>query len=268
LSAPVCAVGPTKVLLAALAAVLLAFGFTPGAASAERWRPAPGLGWQIQLQGRPDLSVRAAVYELDGFDVGADVVSRLHAAGRKAVCYVNAGAWEAWRPDAGRYPRHVIGAPLEGWPGERWLDIRRLDVLLPLIRARFRMCRTKGFDAVDPDNVSGYAGTTGFMLTAADQLRFNRALARTAHELGLSVALKNDLDQVRALVRYFEFAVVEECFQYEECERVLPFVRARKAVFAIEYRLPRSRFCAQARRLGIVAIRKRLDLRGWRLACP
>jgi hypothetical protein len=258
----------TTALLVGLAAVLLGFALPAGAGPAQRWRPAPDLSWQIQLQGKPDLSVPAAVYELDGFDVGADVVSRLHAAGRKAVCYVNAGAWEEWRPDAGRYPRSAIGAPLDGWAGERWLDIRQLDVLLPLIRARFRTCRGKGFDAVDPDNVSGYTERTGFRLRAADQLRFNRALARTAHELGLSIALKNDLEQVRALVRSFDFAVVEECFQYEECGRVLPFVRAGKAVFAIEYRLPRARFCVQARRLGIVAIRKRLDLRSWRLPCP
>jgi hypothetical protein len=255
-------------VLGALAAALLLLAPVSAAAPADRWRPGPGLSWQIQLQGKPDLTVAAAVYELDGVDVTADVVSRLHAAGRRAVCYVNAGAHEAWRSDARRFPRRVIGAPLEGWPGERWLDIRRLDVLLPLIRARFRACRRKGFDAVDPDNVAGYRNRTGFRLTAADQLRFNRALARAAHDVGLAVALKNDLDQARSLVAAFDFAVVEECFEYEECERVRPFLRAGKAVFAIEYRLPRSRFCAKARALGIVAVRKRLDLRAWRRACP
>jgi hypothetical protein len=257
-----------SLLFGALAATLLALVPASAGAPGERWRPGAGLGWQIQLQGRPDLSVRAAVYELDGVDVTAAVVSRLHGAGRRAVCYVNAGAWEAWRPDARRFPRRVIGAPLEDWPGERWLDVRRLDVVLPLVRARFRACREKGFDAVDPDNVAGYRNRTGFPLTAADQLRFNRALARAAHELGLSVALKNDLGQARSLVGDFDFAVVEQCFEYDECELVLPFVRAGKAVFAIEYRLPRARFCARARALGIVAVRKRLDLRAWREACP
>jgi hypothetical protein len=260
--------GTAGTLLVLVAAVTLCAALPGAAAPAQRWRPAPGASWQIQLQGRPDLSVPAAVYELDGVDVGSGVVSRLHAAGRRAVCYVNAGAWEAWRPDAGRFPRRLLGKPLEDWPGERWLDIRRLDVLLPLLRARLRTCRAKGFDAVDPDNVSGYAEPTGFRLTAADQLRFNRALARAAHELGLAVALKNDLAQAPALVRDFDFAVVEQCFQYDECGRVLPFVRARKAVFAIEYDVPRSRFCSRARELGIVAIRKRLDLRAWRQACP
>lgn len=49
---------------------------------------------------------------------------------------------------------------------------------------------------MEPDNVDGYADDSGFPLTGADQLRFNRWVASRAHERGLGVALKNDLDQV------------------------------------------------------------------------
>lgn len=254
---------PAGAAVLVAASLLLVGGTVP-----DRWHPRPGASFQIQLQDTVDLSVRADVYELDGFDTDARTVRRLHALGRRAVCYVNAGAWESWRPDRRSFPRSVLGRGLEGWPGERWLDIRRLDALAPIVRRRLGMCRRKGFDAVEADNVAGYENRTGFPLTSRDQLRYNRFLARTAHGLGLAIALKNDPAQVRALEPDFDFAVSEQCFQYRECGRLLPFARAGKAVFVVEYRLPRSAFCPQARRLGFTAIRKRLALGAWRAACP
>lgn len=87
-----------------------------------------------------------------------------------------------------------------GWEGERWLDVRRLAELEPLIGKRFDMCREKGFDAVEPDNMDGYRNKSGFPLTAEDQLKYNRLIAKLAHDRGLSVGLKNDLDQIPQLV--------------------------------------------------------------------
>ena len=130
---------------------------------------------------------------------------------------MNAGAWERWRPDADRFPPRLLGKPLDGWPGERWLDIRRLAALKPIIRARLDRCKRKGFDAVEPDNIDGYANASGFPLRAADQAHFNRFVASAAHARGLGVALKNDLEQAAALEPSFDFAVVEECFRYREC---------------------------------------------------
>ena len=42
-----------------------------------------------------------------------------------------------------------------------------------------------------------------FSLTAADQLDYNRFLAEQAHQRGLAIGLKNDLDQVASLVDLF-----------------------------------------------------------------
>lgn len=212
--------------------------------------------WQYQLQGHLDLSQPASVYDIDGLDAHADLVSRLHATGRYAICYVDVGTWESWRADHARFPGSVLGRR-NGWPGERWLDIRRMAVLEPIIRARMRTCRRKGFDAVEPDNVDGYAHPTGFAITYKDQLRYNRLVAEVAHRTSLAVALKNDLDQIAALLPYFDFAVAEQCFEFAECQKLLPFVRARKSVFDVEYRLPRSSFCRGARRLHINALRQR-----------
>lgn len=228
--------------------------------------PPPGASWQWQLQGRLDARVPARVYDVDGFDATAAAVARLQRRGRFVVCYLSVGAWERWRPDRDRFPAALRGRP-NGWPGERWLDIRRLRALAGPLRARIAMCARKGFDAVEPDNVDGWANATGFPLTAADQLRFNRWVARTAHAHGLAVALKNDLAQARALAPAFDFAIVEQCFEHRTCRLTRPFRRAGKAVLDAEYALPRARFCPAARRLGISAIRKRPALGAWRAAC-
>ncbi|MEY9875500.1 hypothetical protein ABH931_005001 [Streptacidiphilus sp. MAP12-33] len=237
------------------------------AAPAGWWQPRAGLGWQWQLTTPVDTSVRADVYDIDADDNAADVVAALHRAGRRVICYVNAGAWEPYRADAGNYPKVLLGKALDGWPDERWLDIRRLDLLAPLLAHRLDTCKAKGFDGVEPDNVDGYTNDTGFALTAADQLAFDRALARLAHQRGLAVGLKNDFDQVAALAPDFDYGVDEQCAELDTCSALSAFVRAGKPVFDAEYAVPTSGFCTLTRGLGISAIRKRLELDAWRQTC-
>jgi len=232
-----------------------------------RWRPEPGTGWQWQLSGRLDPTVDVPVYDIDGFDHDASAVADLHRRGRKVICYLSTGAWEDFRPDAGKFPASLRGRG-NGWEGERWLDIRRTDVLEPLMEKRIAMCAKKGFDAVEPDNMDGYRNRTGFPLTAADQLRYNRLIAKIAHRHGLAVGLKNDLDQIPELEPDFDFAVNEQCARYDECEALTPFVKAGKAVLHVEYELPVARFCADAKRLGLSSLRKKFDLGVWRQECP
>ncbi|MFD5146485.1 endo alpha-1,4 polygalactosaminidase [Streptomyces sp. NPDC058401] len=239
---------------------------SPAPAPGERWQPAPGVGWQWQLTGKLDTSVKAAVYDVDGFTTTKEQVAELKAAGRRTICYLSTGAWEDFRPDAGSFPASMRGQG-NGWEGERWLDIRRLAELEPLIAKRFDMCRDKGFDAVEPDNMDAYRNTSGFPLTAQNQLDYNRLIVRLAHDRGLSVGLKNDLDQIPELVGDFDFAVNEQCAQYDECERLTPFIAAGKAVFHVEYELPASRFCAGTRALGLSSLEKKPELGAWRRSC-
>jgi hypothetical protein len=230
------------------------------------WRPAAIQRWQWQLTGEVDLSVAAEVYELDAFTTAAADVDRLHAAGRRAICYLNVGAYEAFRPDAGRFPPSVLGKQ-NGWAGERWLDIRQWSVLEPVLADRVGLCRRKGFDAVEADNVDGYLHPTGFLLTADQQLLFNRRVAALARAHGLAVGLKNDLDQAAALEPDFDFAVSEECFRYAECHRLAPFTAARKPVLEVEYDLSTDEFCDRATALGFASMRKRPELTAWRDPC-
>src|SRR5207245_9378608 len=136
-AATVCTV---RALLAVIAALLLGGSTT----AAPAWVPPPQTSFQIQFSGLLDQSVQASVYEIDLFDNPAATVASLHSAGRHVVCYVDAGTWENWRPDAAGYPRAVLGKT-NGWPGERWLDIRRLAVLAPILRGRLALCAAHGF---------------------------------------------------------------------------------------------------------------------------
>jgi hypothetical protein len=262
--------------LVATALLAVGLGFGPGGAVTagpppERWLPAPTTApWQWQLVGKIDTSFPVGVYEVDGFTTKASVVDALHAKGVKVMCYVDVGSWEEFRPDAGDFPKSVIGRRYAGYEdSERWLDIRRIDKLGPILLKRFKLCADKGFDAVEADNVNGYdvpKPGTGFPLKASDQLRFNRWVAQTVHALGMSIALKNDGPQAAQLVGDFDMAVVESCFQYDECGDYRVFVKAGKAVFATEYELEPKQFCAKARKYRFSAIVKDGDLkaRPWR----
>lgn len=228
--------------------------------------------WQWQLSGLPvDLSFDVEMYDIDLFENEASVIEALHAQGRKVVCYVSVGSWEDWRPDADQFPASVIGKKYEGWPGEKWLDIRQIELLAPVMRARLDLCRDKGFDGVEPDNIEGYDNDTGFPLTYEDQIRYNQWLADEAHARGLSIGLKNDSDQAVDLLPYYDWALTEDCFAQGWCEEMLPFIQAGKPVFAAEYTdsvAAIEPFCEEAEKLNFSLILKDRELSAWRQPCP
>ncbi|WP_329108328.1 endo alpha-1,4 polygalactosaminidase [Micromonospora sp. NBC_01699] len=231
------------------------------------WPFGPTPTWQWQLRGEFDPNVDAEVFVLDAFRTPVEDVRRLRERDRRAVCHVNVGTYEPQRPDADRFPETLIGAPADV-DGERWLDIRQWSALEPVITDRFRLCYGKGFTAVMPANMDGYARESGFPLTFDDQLVFNRRLAALARSQKLSPGLTNDLEQVVALEPYFDFAVNEECFQRAECDQLLPFVENRKPVFQVEYDALADDFCTAAQGYGFATIRKERDLGAWRELCP
>ena len=247
------------------------------------WQPVKGATWDWQLTGTVDTSHDVEIYDVDLFDSSQQLISRLHAQGRKVVCYVNVGAWEEWRPDADKFPKEILGKTWSAtkYTNEKWLDIRRIDLIAPLLAARFDMAKKKGCDAIEPDNIDGYSDSgrgedrTGFNLTSEDQLRFNRFLACEAHQRGMSIGLKNDTGQASQLSADFDFVVSEQCFDYGECKAFTPFLRQNKAVLVAEYRedlgasaeAKFDAYCKQAEQLGISAILKNNDLGRYRRAC-
>jgi hypothetical protein len=223
------------------------------------WRPAVGLTWQWQLTGKLDL------------DVDRSVVDHYHAQGTRVICYISVGSYEDWRSDVDQFPDEVLGKDYEGWSGEKWLDIRRIDLLAPIMLARLDECAQKGFDAVEPDNMEIYTNDTGFPLTYEDQLHYALWLAEGAHQRGLAIGQKNAPDQTKDLVEVFDFAITEDAFYYRWAEDVLPYIQAGKPVFAAEYTdLPGDfeAFCRQSQELGFSTILKHRDLNAWLEVCP
>lgn len=235
------------------------------------WHPAPGLTWQWQLSEPPvDMRVEAQAYDIDIFDNAATIVDELHHQGRKAIGYISVGSREDWRPDAGAFPPELLGKEYEGWPGEKWLDIRRIDLLSPIMLARLDLCKAKGFDALEPDNIEIHDNDTGFPITYAEQVAYARWLADEAHARGLAIGLKNAADMVTEALPFFDFAITEDCFVQGWCDRVLPFIAAGKAVLAAEYTDTGVDFraaCAWGRAHMISFIQKNRILTAFRNAC-
>ncbi len=201
---------------------------------ADVWSPDPGTSWQWQLTGRIDRSVEVAMYDVDVFEATDNDLDGLRADGRTVICYFSAGSLEGFRDDVGFVDEAAVGKKLDGWNDERWLDVTHPDAF-ELAARRLDRAVERGCDGVEPDNVDGFVNKTGFPLTAAEQLQFNRFLADEAHVRGLSVGLKNDVDQLKGLEPWFDWALNEECAAYDECDTYTPFLDADKAVFHTEY---------------------------------
>lgn len=239
--------------------------------SNDWWHPTTGLTWQWQIGDNDiDTSIEADVYDIDLY-VDQSIIDKLHAKGRKIICYISVGSWEDWRPDKDQFPSEVLGKDYEGWKGEKWLDIRQIEKLAPVMLARLDLCKAKGFDALEPDNMEIYTNDTGFPLTYEDQLKYALWLADEAHKRGLAIGQKNAADQVADLVNVYDFAITEDYFYYKEVESMLPYIKSGKPVFAAEYTdLPGNfaDFCQQSKQLNFSTILKKRGLDAWIQPCP
>ena len=198
------------------------------------YRPPVSVTWQWQLEGNLNTSYSVALYDVDLFDTRNTTIQNLQQSGIKVVCYFSAGSYEDYRDDRELFLPNTLGNTLDGWDNERWLYIRSANVH-SIMKKRLDIAKNKGCDGVEPDNMDGYTNNSGFNLTSQDQLAYNRFIANEAHKRGLAVGLKNDLDQISELVEYFDFAVNEQCFEYNECDALLPFINQGKPVLTAEY---------------------------------
>ena len=140
----------------------------------------------------------------------------MKSAGLKNICYFSAGSYEEWRPDKDRFDPVDIGKPLEGWPGETWLDVSSAKVRR-IMADRLALAQAKGCDVVGRDNFDGFQ-TNGLGLMEANAIDFVKFLADETHVRGMALGLKNALSIITHDVRDVDFAVNEQCVENAEHE--------------------------------------------------
>ncbi|KAJ7693838.1 glycoside hydrolase family 114 protein [Mycena rosella] len=148
------------------------------------------------------------------------------------ICYINAfqtqpDAASFWQSsaNAGLLLHKASGALFEDpdWPGEYFLDTRtdaNRQAIATIINGWIDSCQAKGFNAIEPDNLDTFTRSNN-LLTAADNLALAKLFTDHAHSIGLAVAQKNtggDLGSTGKSTVGFDFAVAEECQEYEECD--------------------------------------------------
>ena len=243
-----------------------------GAGSLEKIPP--GTSWQWQLTGALDSSLAVKVYDIDLYDNDAAAVSALHAKGITVICYMSVGSYEDWRPDAADFPKAVLGKDYPGWPGEKFLDIRALDTLGPIMAKRLDLCASKGFDGIEPDNMDVFEGGssgTGFPLTEADGVAYAQWLTTEAHQRGLSIGQKNTSELASKLATVMDWALTEDCFDGNWCADMQPYIDHGKAVLMSEYTDTGVNFgnaCTWAKAHQFSAILKGRDLDAPVQFCP
>lgn len=208
--------------------------------------------WHVQLDGTP-IYPNVEIIDMDATNLTASTIATLHGQGKKVVCYFSAGTYENWRADSTQFPPAAVGLPLDDWPGEKWLDIRNPGVMT-VQKARMDMAKSKGCDAVDPDNVDGYTygvAKTGFNFTKQDQINYLNALADYAHSKGMAIGLKNALEIAGDVVAKFDFAINESCLSYSECNMYAPFKNANKLIMGIDYTGYSASKCTTAKNNGV-----------------
>lgn len=188
---------------------------------------------------------------------GTEVVSRDRTAapepGLYNICYVNGfqvqpGEEDDWEPDLLLRDDNGDVVIDENWD-EALLDISsesKRRRIADVIGSWIRDCKTKGFDAVEVDNLDTYSRSSG-SITEDDAVAFVGALAEVAHAAGLAIAQKNAVELVprRAEMRT-DFVVAEECNTWHECDGYTQGYGA--AVLMIEY--DRDSFEAGCSRYG------------------
>ena len=192
--------------------------------------PAARSGAAPELPVLPGLPAGARVdYQLGGAYAPAAGVAGVvrdradaPAPGLWSACYVNAFQTQ---PGAVGWPEDLLlhdasGARVEDpdWPGEHLVDVstpelreRLLDVVGPWLDG----CAAAGFDAVEPDNLDSWTRSGG-LLTAEDAAATARLLVDRAHATGLAIGQKNAPELAGADLG-FDYAVAEDCGQYDEC---------------------------------------------------
>ena len=198
------------------------------------YRPEVGTTWHWQLVGNINTSYDVDVYIINLFDSSAAFINQLRNEGRKVICRFSAGKYTPSLPDADDFLPTDLGNPFNGSSDELWIDVNSQNVR-SIMQGRLELAAKRNCDGVQLDNIDSYRRDTGFSISLADQINYNKFLADQAHERGLGAGLTNDIDQASKQADNFDFVINEQCHQFDECQKLIDFISMGKPVFNAEY---------------------------------
>jgi len=216
----------------------------------------PAGGFDYQLGGAYEPPAGTAIVARDSTDSPAP--------GLYNICYLNGFQSQPGEADAsdGLLLEDAEGPVADpGWPDEYLFDTSteaNRSAIAERVNKAILECAYKGFDAVEFDNLDSYSRSDG-ALTAEDNLALAALYIADAHAAGLAAAQKNSVEIARqGAAAGFDFAVTEECGQYEECADYLEVYRV---VLDIEYgeAADYAELCASGA-LPTQSVRRDLDL--------
>jgi len=163
--------------------------------------------------------------------------------GKYNICYVNAFQTQPaeatfWHTSHADLLLTKAGAEVTdpNWPGEIVLDTStaaKREAIAAIVGGWMATCQSKGFQAVEPDNLDSWTRSQN-LLTEEDNVALAKLLAVQAHSHGLAIAQKNTSELASRHAEIgFDFAVVEECQPYGDCDAFTSAYGARW--YEVEY---------------------------------
>ena len=216
--------------------------------------PTPNANFDYQLGGAYPPPSGVSMVSRDRTDPPAP--------GLYNVCYVNGfqtqpGESQWWLTS---HPALVLrdssNAPVidPDWPGEYILDIStapKRAQIAAIVGPWIAGCGSSGYQAVEIDNLDTYTRFSA-KLEEADAIAMASAYVGIAHAEGLAIAQKNSAELVALRNQTgFDFAVAEQCGQYDEC--ALYTAGYGNLVYVIEYQQAAfTATCAQYPNLSVL----------------
>lgn len=186
--------------------------------------PVAGFDYQLGGDGPLPEGVRVVARDWqDGTPPGDGVY---------AICYVN-----AFQSQPGvEWPAEVVSSAEDpDWPGEFAIDLStpgRRSLAAASVATMVERCATAGFDGVEFDNLDTFTRFPDLGFGRAEAVEYAITIVGLAHARGLAAGQKNTVELLGEPIG-FDFAVVEQCGEYDECGEFAAVYG--ELVFAIEY---------------------------------
>jgi hypothetical protein len=176
------------------------------------------------LAGGFDYQIGGAYTPPAGVQIISRDVSAAPASGKYNICYLNAfqaqeGHDGDWRSDLLLRDDRGNKVVDPDWH-ETLLDLRTPDKrtgVAAKVKTWIDTCAAKGYQAIEPDNYDSYTRSKN-LLTANHAQEYIKLLSSYAHSKNLAIAQKNTPELAgNRVANGLDFAVTEECGEYEEC---------------------------------------------------